>query len=96
MDACTLGDLLDVVGGPSVRLQTAPAGLAVPVTEALLYDAHAPLTRAPGALLLAVGVRASAAGARARPAPAAPPHLPHSPTPWDQVPGVWGRAATTR
>ncbi|MCZ1000584.1 hypothetical protein O1M63_25240 [Streptomyces mirabilis] len=48
MDACTLGDLLDVVGGPSVRLQTAPAGLAVPVTEALLYDAHAPLTRAPG------------------------------------------------
>ncbi|MFJ8024300.1 PucR family transcriptional regulator [Streptomyces sp. NPDC096311] len=66
MDACTLGDLLDVVGGPSVRLQTAPAGLAVPVTEALLYDAHAPLTRAPGALLLAVGVRASAAGPLAR------------------------------
>ncbi|MET7775639.1 helix-turn-helix domain-containing protein [Streptomyces mirabilis] len=66
MDACTLGDLLDVVGGLSVRLQTAPAGLAVPVTEALLYDAHAPLTRAPGALLLAVGVRASAAGPLAR------------------------------
>jgi hypothetical protein len=66
VDACTLGDLLDVVGGPSVRLQTAPAGLAVPVTEALLYDAHAPLTRAPGALLLAVGVRASAAGPLAR------------------------------
>lgn len=66
MDACTLGDLLDVVGGPSLRLHTAPAGLAVPVTEALLYDAHAPLTRAPGALLLAVGVRASAAGPLAR------------------------------
>ncbi|MEU9455216.1 helix-turn-helix domain-containing protein [Streptomyces sp. NPDC048277] len=62
MDACTLGDLLDVVGGPSVRLHTAPAGLTVPVTEALLYDAHAPLPRRPGALLLAVGVRAAAAG----------------------------------
>ncbi|MFF8020892.1 PucR family transcriptional regulator [Streptomyces sp. NPDC007896] len=66
MDACTLGDLLDVVGGPSVRLHTAPAGLTVPVTEALLYDAHTPLPRAPGALLLAVGVRASAAGPLAR------------------------------
>ncbi|GGN53310.1 transcriptional regulator [Streptomyces albiflavescens] len=66
MDACTLGDLLDVIGGPSVRLHTAPAGLTVPVTEALLYDAHAPLPRAPGALLLAVGVRASAAGPLAR------------------------------
>ncbi|MFG2788817.1 PucR family transcriptional regulator [Streptomyces sp. NPDC048419] len=62
MDACTLGDLLDVLGGPSVHLHTAPAGLAVPVTEALLYDAHAPLPHAPGALLLAVGVRAAAAG----------------------------------
>ncbi|MEU6257747.1 helix-turn-helix domain-containing protein [Streptomyces sp. NPDC047043] len=62
MDACTLGDLLDVIGGPSVRLHTAPAGLAAPVTEALLYDAHAPLPHAPGALLLAVGVRAAAAG----------------------------------
>ncbi|WP_406477269.1 PucR family transcriptional regulator [Streptomyces sp. NBC_01615] len=66
MDACTLGDLLDVIGGPSVRLHTAPAGLTVPVTEALLYDAHAPLPRVPGALLLAVGVRASAAGPLAR------------------------------
>jgi hypothetical protein len=66
MDACTLGDLLDVIGGPSVHLHTAPAGLTVPVTEALLYDAHAPLPRAPGALLLAVGVRASAAGPLAR------------------------------
>ncbi|MET9791672.1 PucR family transcriptional regulator [Streptomyces canus] len=62
MDACTLGDLLDAVGGTSVRLHTAPAGLAVPVTEALLHDAHAPLPQAPGALLLAVGVRAAAAG----------------------------------
>jgi hypothetical protein len=62
MDACTLGDLLDVIGGPSVHLHTAPAGLTVPVTEALLYDAHAPQQRAPGALLLAVGVRAVAAG----------------------------------
>ncbi|MEU6317441.1 helix-turn-helix domain-containing protein [Streptomyces sp. NPDC047009] len=62
MDACSLGDLIDVVGEPSVRLHTAPAGLTAPVTEALLYDAHAPLPRAPGALLLAVGVRAKAAG----------------------------------
>ncbi|MFF9410030.1 PucR family transcriptional regulator [Streptomyces anandii] len=62
MDACTLGDLLDVVGGSSVRLLTAPAGLSVPVTEAVLHDPHAPLPRVPGALLLAVGVRADAAG----------------------------------
>ncbi|MCI3276402.1 PucR family transcriptional regulator [Streptomyces cylindrosporus] len=63
MDACTLGDLLDVVGGTSVRLHTAPAaGLAAPVTEAVLYDANVPLGRTPGALLLAVGVRAAAAG----------------------------------
>ncbi|MEU9214334.1 hypothetical protein AB0D27_42280 [Streptomyces sp. NPDC048415] len=71
MDACTLGDLLDVIGGPSVRLHTAPAGLAVPVTEAVLYDAHAPLPRAPGALLLAVGVRAAAARPGSR-SPSAP------------------------
>ncbi|MGI5455250.1 PucR family transcriptional regulator [Streptomyces sp. CA-249302] len=63
MDACTLGDLLDVVGGTAVRLHTAPAtGLTTPVTETVLYDAHVPLTRTPGALLLAVGVRAAAAG----------------------------------
>ncbi|MET7692415.1 helix-turn-helix domain-containing protein [Streptomyces sp. NPDC005483] len=62
MDTCTLGDLLDLVGGTSVRLHTAPAGLTAPVTQALLHDAHAPLPRVPGALLLAVGVRAAAAG----------------------------------
>lgn len=62
MDACTLGDLIDIVGSPPLRLHTAPAGFAAPVTEALLYDAHAPLPHAPGALLLAVGVRAAAAG----------------------------------
>ncbi|MDJ1132095.1 PucR family transcriptional regulator [Streptomyces iconiensis] len=62
MDVCTLGDLMDVIGSPALRLQTAPAGAALPVTEALLYDAHAPLRHAPGALLLAVGVRAAAAG----------------------------------
>ena len=62
MDACTLGDLLDVVGGTSVRLHTAPAGLTAPVTEVLLHDAGAPLPPVPGALLLAVGVRAAAAG----------------------------------
>ncbi|MFE2265295.1 PucR family transcriptional regulator [Streptomyces griseosporeus] len=62
MDVCTLGDLLDAVGGASVRLVTAPAGLTAPVTEALLYDAHAPLPRVPGALLLAVGVRPDDAG----------------------------------
>ncbi|MDH6609580.1 hypothetical protein M2164_005215 [Streptomyces sp. SAI-208] len=66
MDACTLGDLLAVVGGTSVHLHTAPAGLAAPVTEVVLYDAHAPLPRVPGALLLAVGVRAAAAGPLAR------------------------------
>ncbi|MFF7290151.1 PucR family transcriptional regulator [Streptomyces griseorubiginosus] len=66
MDACTLGDLLDVVGGTSVRLHTAPAGLGAPVTEVLLYDAAGPLPRAPGALLLAVGTRAAAAGPLAR------------------------------
>ncbi|MER5176877.1 helix-turn-helix domain-containing protein [Streptomyces sp. NPDC002896] len=64
MDVCTLGDLLDSLGGSTVRLLSAPAaGLTVPVTEVLLYDAHTPLPRrAPGALLLAVGVRAPAAG----------------------------------
>ncbi|MBA2949455.1 PucR family transcriptional regulator [Streptomyces himalayensis] len=64
MDVCTLGDLLDALGGSTVRLLTAPAGgLTVPVTEVLLYDAHTPLPRrAPGALLLAVGVRAPEAG----------------------------------
>ncbi|WP_030321093.1 PucR family transcriptional regulator [Streptomyces sp. NRRL B-3229] len=66
MDACTLGDLLDMVGGTSVRLHTAPAGLGAPVTEVLLYDAEGPLPRAPGALLLAVGTRAAAAGPLAR------------------------------
>ncbi|MGW1024128.1 PucR family transcriptional regulator [Streptomyces sp. NPDC002577] len=64
MDVYTLGDLLDTLGGSTVRLLTAPAGgMTVPVTEVLLYDAHTPLPgRAPGALLLAVGVRAPAAG----------------------------------
>jgi len=66
LDTCTLGDLLDVVGGTAVRLHTAPAGLTAPVTEVLLHDAHAPLPRVPGALLLAVGVRAAAAGPLAR------------------------------
>ncbi|MEU6666191.1 helix-turn-helix domain-containing protein [Streptomyces sp. NPDC046727] len=62
MDACTLGDLLDVVGGPALRLHTAPAGLGVPVTEAVLHDGRIPLPRLPGGLLLAVGVRAADAG----------------------------------
>ncbi|MFF7972838.1 helix-turn-helix domain-containing protein [Streptomyces sp. NPDC007905] len=62
MDACTLGDLLDVVGGPALCLHTAPAGHAVPVTEAVLYDGRVPLPRLPGALLLAVGVRAAESG----------------------------------
>ncbi|MGR6970693.1 PucR family transcriptional regulator [Streptomyces cynarae] len=62
MDVRTLGDLLDVVGEPSLRLRTAPAGLTAPVTEALLHDAHAPLPRTPGALLLAVGVPPRTAG----------------------------------
>ncbi|MGW7819022.1 PucR family transcriptional regulator [Streptomyces puniciscabiei] len=62
MDACTLGDLLDVVGGPALRLHTAPAGQAVPVTEAVLHDGRIPLPRLPGALLLAVGVEAAECG----------------------------------
>ncbi|WP_225822903.1 PucR family transcriptional regulator [Streptomyces naphthomycinicus] len=62
MDACTLGDLLDVVGGPGLRLHTAPAGLGAPVTETVLHDGRAPLPRLPGGLLLAVGVRAADAG----------------------------------
>ncbi|MFI9806085.1 PucR family transcriptional regulator [Streptomyces sp. NPDC052301] len=62
MDACTLGDLLDVVGGPALRLHTAPAGQAVPVTEVVLHDGRTPLPRTPGALLLAVGVPADRAG----------------------------------
>ncbi|POX64711.1 PucR family transcriptional regulator [Streptomyces sp. Ru62] len=62
MDACTLGDLLDVVGAPALRLHTAPAGLTAPVTEAVLYDGRTPLPRLPGALLLAVGVAAADAG----------------------------------
>lgn len=59
MDVPTLGDLLDAVGDSALRLRAAPAGLAVPVAEVLLYDAGAPLPAAPGGLLLAVGVRAS-------------------------------------
>lgn len=63
MDTRPLGDLLDTLGEPTLRLLTAPAGLTVPVSEVLLYDAHVPLPpRAPGALLLAVGVRADVAG----------------------------------
>lgn len=63
MDACTLGNLLDTLGGSALRLLSAPHGLATPVTEVLLHDPHAPLQeRAPGALLLAVGVRPGEAG----------------------------------
>lgn len=62
MDACTLGDLLDVVGGPALRLHAAPAGQAVPVTEVVLHDGRTPLPRQPGALLLAVGVPAAESG----------------------------------
>ncbi|MET7933094.1 helix-turn-helix domain-containing protein [Streptomyces sp. NPDC005322] len=72
MDIRTLGELIDTLGEATLRLLTAPAGRATPVTEVLLYDAHAPLpARAPGALLLAVGVRADAAGPVVREAAAA-------------------------
>ncbi|MFF7653257.1 PucR family transcriptional regulator [Streptomyces sp. NPDC007983] len=72
MDARTLGDILTVLGEPTLRPLTPTAGLTAPVTEVLLYDAHAPLpSRAPGALLLAVGVRAEAAGPLVRQAGAA-------------------------
>ncbi|MFF2507646.1 PucR family transcriptional regulator [Streptomyces sp. NPDC058067] len=63
MDTCTLGNLLDALGGSTLRLLSAPHGLTAPVTEVLLHDPHAPVPeRAPGALLLAVGVRAGEAG----------------------------------
>ncbi|MFI0773674.1 PucR family transcriptional regulator [Streptomyces sp. NPDC021212] len=72
MDARTLGDLLAVLGESTLRPLTPPPGLTAPVTEVLLYDAHAPLpARAPGALLLAVGVRAEDAGPLVREAAAA-------------------------
>ncbi|MFI0816424.1 PucR family transcriptional regulator [Streptomyces sp. NPDC021098] len=72
MDARTLGDILAVLGEPTLRPLSSPAGLTAPVTEVLLYDAHAPLpARAPGALLLAVGVRAEDAGPLVREAAAA-------------------------
>ncbi|MGW8378265.1 helix-turn-helix domain-containing protein [Streptomyces sp. ODS28] len=61
-DIRTLGSLMRAVGDQDLRLHTAPAGLGTPVTEALLYDAGAPVPHAPGALLLAVGVRAAEAG----------------------------------
>lgn len=63
MNNCTLGELLDTLGGPTLQLLTAPVDLDAPITEILLYDAHAPLAEhAPGALLLAVGVRAEETG----------------------------------
>ncbi|UFR04212.1 helix-turn-helix domain-containing protein [Streptomyces sp. Go40/10] len=67
MNACTLGDLLGAAGASAPRLHTAPAGLGAPVTEVVLYDGGhpgggTPLPRQPGALLLAVGVRAADAG----------------------------------
>ncbi|MFJ6655741.1 PucR family transcriptional regulator [Streptomyces sp. NPDC091377] len=62
MDGLTLRALTDAVGGTALRLRTAPAGPATPVTGVLLHDPHAPLPYAPGALLLAVGVRAAEAG----------------------------------
>ncbi|MEU1804462.1 helix-turn-helix domain-containing protein [Streptomyces sp. NPDC019937] len=72
MHARTLGDVLAVLGEPTLRPLTPAAALTAPVTEVLLYDAHAPLpSRAPGALLLAVGVRAEEAGPLVREAAAA-------------------------
>ncbi|MFE6162231.1 PucR family transcriptional regulator [Streptomyces sp. NPDC056486] len=62
MDSPTLSDLLDVLGGSSVRAVASPGGLGVRVGEVLLYDADAPLPNAPGAVLLAVGIRPPAAG----------------------------------
>ncbi|MGN5378895.1 PucR family transcriptional regulator [Streptomyces lasalocidi] len=57
---CTLGDLLDAVGGSALRLLAAPAGPGVPVTEVVLHDdSGAPPPPLPGALLLAVGVPAA-------------------------------------
>ncbi|MFD7409168.1 PucR family transcriptional regulator [Streptomyces sp. NPDC059866] len=72
MDACTLEELLDILGEPVLRVLTAPAGLTAPVSEVLLYDAGAPFPRsAPGALLLTVGARAGEVGTLARDAAAA-------------------------
>ncbi|MDQ8708035.1 helix-turn-helix domain-containing protein [Streptomyces sp. LHD-70] len=58
---CTLEALLDTLGQPALRLVTAPAGTAVPVTEVLLHDLGTPVPYTPGGLLLAVGLRADAA-----------------------------------
>ncbi len=72
MDTCTVGELLDTLGGPALQLLTAPRGLDAVVAEVLLHDAQAPLPdRAPDALLLAVGVRARSAGPLVRQAAAA-------------------------
>ncbi|GAA3487317.1 helix-turn-helix domain-containing protein [Streptomyces cremeus] len=71
MDARALGDLIDVVRSPALRLLAVPRDGAVRITEVLLYDAHAPLPAAPGALLLAVGVRPGDAGPLVREAAAA-------------------------
>lgn len=59
-----LGQLLDVLGEPVLRLLAAPHGMAVPVTEAVVYDQYAPLPSAPGGLLLAVGVEPRSPAAR--------------------------------
>ncbi|MCX5205359.1 helix-turn-helix domain-containing protein [Streptomyces sp. NBC_00237] len=71
MDAIALGDLIDVVRSPALHLLAVPGESAVRIGEVLLYDAHAPLPTAPGALLLAVGVRAADAGPLVRAAAAA-------------------------
>ncbi|GAB2764773.1 helix-turn-helix domain-containing protein [Streptomyces bullii] len=72
MDACTLEELLDTLGEQMLRVLTAPAGLAAPVCEVLLYDPGDPFPRsAPGALLLTVGVRPGEVGSLARDAAAA-------------------------
>lgn len=71
MENCRLGQLLDTLGEPALRLLTPPAGRSAPVTEALLHDPQAALPHTPGGLLLAVGVRSSAAGPLVREAAAA-------------------------
>ncbi|CAM5239181.1 transcriptional regulator [Streptomyces spiroverticillatus] len=71
MDAMALGDLIDVVRSPALRLLAVPRDAAVKIGDVLLYDAHAPLPHTPGALLLAVGVRAAEAGPLVREAAAA-------------------------
>jgi DNA-binding PucR family transcriptional regulator len=54
--SCTLGAVIDALGGGVVRVVTAPRGLDVPVGEPVVHDPLAEPAPRPDDLLLAVGV----------------------------------------